>query len=644
MVRLARALAVAVILAIAATTEADTYRSKDVDCPICSNRFTVELVSSMTQGGVDGDLAPRVVGGGAVLARAVWSCPRCRYAAWARDFSKGVKPETKARILAGLEPMEPLPADTSPIPVALSFDLAARILALEGATAERRGWTFLTGAWAVRQGSGVATRPVYEDEQLAARWREAHGDAWEAGMEAVIPMKRALLKRLLRLEAEAAQAARAALAARKAGTPDPILTLAAAWLHRRTGEHARAAPFVASLLADGDLPAPIRAAAQDLEVSIRRERALQERALPLLLEAAHDPAVDGAVRTRHRISAADTLRRLGRPADAVPLFVLAAQDAELNDWHVAVVRHGLVQCAALAGENEQAVVAAEARSRAALLKQLAVPETARGAARIIGNSDDPSYWPAIAKALASDEDAVCDAALLAVLRMEELPLPEDVRLALEARAGDPTEGSSERSRALGRLALEAHPASRPLFLKVLSDADEWLRGRAIEGLARCGEAPAAEALVARLGAQPGRPEDYVERKCLLALSGLANRELLTRDAARAWWKDARAKGREAWVLEGFRTTGKSISSLQGRAAIVVLLELLDHEHPWIRWNAERALHEETGERIGWHFDLHKWRPPEKRRGPGGLASIQARAWRAWWATDGSLRPKWTSKR
>ena len=274
MTRFLRTLAVLAVLALAAATQADTYRSKRVDCPVCENHFTVGVVRSWTSGGGDGDLGPRVLGG-AVLAHSVWTCPRCRYSAWADDFPKGVKPETKKRILAGFEPMEPLPAKVSSIPVAVKFDLAARVLAWEGADAEGRGRVLLTGAWAVRQGGRQALHPMDEDEPLKARLTQALHDAWEAGEAAPIPMQRALLTSLLRIEASAAAAERRALAARNSGTPDPILALTAAWLHRRTGEHARAAPFVKGLLADAAMPAPIRAAAQGLKVSMGRERALQ---------------------------------------------------------------------------------------------------------------------------------------------------------------------------------------------------------------------------------------------------------------------------------------------------------------------------------------------------------------------------------
>ena len=606
---------------------ATTVRSKDVGCPVCGKTITVQYIASWTGDGCDGDLAPRVAGG-AVLPYSVWTCEHCRYSNRAGNFEKGVKEETKKRILAGLE----APGSTEETWV--KFDLAARIAEWEGAAPSDRGVLLLNGAWAVRQEAWEALRPVTGKKELAPAFEAAmdrvHGEARRLPP----PPGEILLSSLARSEAAAAAAEREAAAARAAGKGDPILDLAAAFLHRRTGENDAAGRMLGACTEPAS-PQGIRDAAAALAASMGRERAFQEAALSLLEPGARTPEGDAGARAWARITVADTLRRLGRPAEATPLILAAVKDEECPAWGVALVRHGLAKLG-VGGEALEVVAAAEGRARASLRKRLTDPETAEEAARLIGDSADPGFFPDLVAALGQEDGDVREAAIMALHRMDSLDLPPDLVEALGRIALDRRAGRKIRESALRRLEEEAHPSSLPVFREGLEDPSfEGIRSESMDGLARCGEEEDAARLLAYLEKKKDSEEEVPKRTALRALTCLANREFADAGAAATWWETAKGRGRMAWVLEGFKAEGAEIAAPPTRASIPVLLGLLDSGKPWVRWNAHRILRSLTGKRFGWDRHTHVWNSGPLRREEERPAWVED--WIAWWAAEGDAK-------
>ncbi len=625
------------ILLAAAAAIATTMRPKDVDCPVCEKRVTVQVIGSWTGGGCDGDLGPRVRGG-SVLPFQVWTCPGCRYSAWAGDFPKGPKPETRERIRKGLEPPAPVAADADQrdIPAWAKYDLAARVMDWDGAPDSSREWLLLNGAWAVRQDSARARRALLEDPDLAARfdaaWEKVHREA----NTVKAPPGETLLLSLVRDEAAAAAAERAAASERAAGRPDPLADLVAACLHRSIGENAAAGPILAHLKADESAPAPVRDAATAVAASIARERAFQERALTLLTSETRPSDESPEKRAASRITAADTLRRLGRGKDAVALFLEAARDADVPAWAVAFARHGLARSGA--GEEAPSVLAAaEARAREGLRKKLLDPGEAMDAARLVGDSDDSAFFPDLVAALAHESKVVREAALVGFHRMDRRDLPPEAVAALEKVVRTRKEEPRLKESAISRLSEEAAPCCRALFREASSWASSRIRGEALEGIARCGTEEDVPVLLDFLARGKGIFQDFEFQGCLRTLTILANREIRDEEVAIAWWQKAKWTRREEWAVEGFRGAGAAIDSLRGREAIPALLGLLDQGKPWVRFNALRALREETGQRFGWDRNTHVWNRDESQGlfRDGTPAFVDE--WRAWWAAESKKR-------
>lgn len=582
----------------------------------------VQYIASWTSDGCDGDLAPRVAGG-AVLPYSVWACPACLYANWSGAFEKGVTEETKVHI------RRRSPDKPEALSTCRKYELAARVAEWEGAPAGEQGTILLNGAWAVRQECRNAVGALAPNPALEKRFEEALEAAGARVRNLPLPAGEALIARLVRSEAAAASAERAAADARAVGKPDAILDLAAAFLHRRTGENDAAKRLLAGTKVP-DVPPEIRAAIDALEVSMVQEGNLQLSALPLLLDVAR--AAEGVPEARAwaRIAVADTLRRLGRGEEAAPLFLVEAKDAEAPAWAVALCRHGLARIGA-GREVMAALDAAEARAREALRKRLLDPEAAEGAARLIGDSGDIGFFPDLVAALGNGDADVRAAALVALHRMDAFDLPPAALEALGRMALDPKEKQRTRESACRRLAEEAAPASLPVFRAGLDDPSSDIRGCALSGLARGGEAQDVPALLAFVARGKDAIQWFERRDALRALTCLANAEIPDPEAAAKWWASAKGRPREAWVLDGFRAAGTEVKGPLARESIPALLALLDAEPPWARWNAHRALRALTGRRFGWDRRTDVWnsgpRTPEKER-PAWVEE-----WRAWWAAE-----------
>ena len=611
---------------------ADRGGGTHVDCPICEKEIWVPYTSYWPRLGYIQELGPEVTNFHARPYR-VWTCPNCHYSNWSGKFKKGVKKETKKRILAGLE--APAPRDKRGVlPIWAGYVLAAQILEWDGASPGDRGSILIAGAWAVRTDADNPFGWVRGDVALDARFRKALDATKRRAHLAPIPEGEQLLWWLAQREAHAAAAEREAAIAREAGKPDPILDLAAAFLHRRMGENEVATRILAQMK-DPATPAALRGAAKALADSMSKERALQERALPLLLEGAQAPSARPWTRAWTRITVGDTLRRLGRVPEARRFFIEAVKDLEAPAWAVALARHGLVKTGAKE-EDLDALRAAESRAQEALRKQLLNPETADRAARLVGDLADATFFPNLLAALAHERWEVRAAAMLALCRMDELDLPSALVAALGRLALDESELPRIRSLAMSRLAREAASASLPVFRAGLDTDRDDFRDDAVGGLARCGEAEDVPRLLAITARGRDEVQWHERRDALLALSCLANRELTDAKEAATWWASAKRFDRVTWVLKGFRDAGVEIALPSSRESLPALLELLDVgcklDRPWVTWNAQRMLRAITGQRFGWDAHTNVWGTQSRRR-RHEQRPLWIEAWHAWWAAQ-----------
>jgi len=609
-----------------------------VDCPVCEKKdIYMPYIDSWSGLGNPGRLGPRVTNLPSEPFT-VWTCPNCRYSNWFSKFEEGVKQETKKRILEELE--APVPGDKRSgwLPTWARYDLAARILEWDGASPRDRGTLLIAGAWAVRQDDTLWA--VKHDDALAPRLWKALEAAQQWSTSVPVPAGEKLLSWLVRSEAEAAAAEQAAIEARAAGKPDPILDLVAAFLHRQLGE-SEAVTRILARMKDPTAPAAVREVAKAFAVSMTRERAFQELALPLLREEDPVLAVQPEARAWTRITCADTLRRLGRTTEATGLFLETAGDPEAPAWAVALVRHGLVKT----GAEEEALgllAAAETRAREALRKQLVDPQTADPAARLIGDLADATFFPDLLHALAHDSNEVRASALMALGRMGTLDLPPAAIEALGRLSRNKEVGDSIRDSALSILRREASPVSLPLFRAALDDDNHDIREQGVDALARCGEPQDVPRLLAFLERGKDAVEWYERRDALQALVSLANRDFSSAQDAATWWQSAKGRSRVDWVLEGFRAAGTEIAPPLSLESIPALLDLLDagreRDQPWLTWNAHRILRDLTGQRFGWDCLTSVWsaKPPrirEKER------PFWVEQWRAWWAAQQKAQQK-----
>jgi hypothetical protein len=91
--------------------------------------------------------------------------------------------------------------------------------------------------------------------------------------------------------------------------------------------------------------------------------------------------------------------------------------------------------------------------------------------------------------------------------------------------------------------------------------------------------------------------DEVPEIAARALSLLANRDFEDAAAFDAWWKVHSSEKRTKWVVGGFGDALEVPEWPFSQENVPSLIELLEDERIWIRVNAQRFLHEISGEHL-----------------------------------------------
>ncbi|MFI5403591.1 MAG: DUF2225 domain-containing protein [Planctomycetota bacterium] len=270
------ALACAALPVLATSTEEVT-----VKCPVCDNEFKAERCnSSNNMGGQDRDFCEHAAGGEAWII-SCWTCPRCCYTGFPKDFDPEKAPKVmveglkKENPLKPAEPIDPKLGYSRKIPPWVRYDLLIQRVKLDaGTTSERFANLCLRTAQTQRFDWDALEAGDFGD-RMNARFKEKlqampeetrekyHHDRYDIDMT----IARAL-------EAEAADA-KAGLDA--AGRIDA--RVGAAVLYKMRGEDADAERVLAAL-AGVELNPELKAVVEDIRVRIERERKYRQLAIP----------------------------------------------------------------------------------------------------------------------------------------------------------------------------------------------------------------------------------------------------------------------------------------------------------------------------------------------------------------------------
>lgn len=610
------AVLVVAAVAVSAPARATTTDEKDVTCPLCSNEFTVDVVrSTNTFGGLDPDLFAHARGECPVTF-AVWTCPKCRFSARLDRFEKGVGPGAAAKVREGLEPIEPIAPDArqSAIPAWVQFDLAARVLDLDGAGVLERCQLLLEATWATRAEAGDFARFDREAPDVAttwtaavARWRELRAPASDSTWD----LAQADIRGARALAAEAA-AERA-----KGGDPFAAEMLAAVVLVER-GESADVLPVLRAVESSSAAPKDMRAAAKRFREIARHERRFREQLVELADAATRTGAVPDDTKGIFLWRVGDTRRRLGdverARADCLAAFgpgmplMLFSQAAA----HVASFSSPVPEDVLAAGR------------RAAIAAQMAVmtdEDKAEDAARMVRGARDPALVAAVLPLLTHESRAV---RLAAISVLTDDWDPGDAAVDALVRVMSDDEAQSVRpvaARALMRIGSSRAAAG---FVEELSYRTD-VQTVAVRALGLLGGADAVPALLDAKGADPA--------SVLESVQNLANRPFEDTGAAAAWYAAHRGEARTDWVVSGFREMALAVPDTPWKTEHVpVLVGWLEHPSAHVRANALRVLREITGERFGWGELADRSTTARAQQ----ARAIAVGQWRAWWE---SKRPK-----
>lgn len=248
---------------------ATSLKKSDAICPVCGNRFTMEVILSTNNfGGMDTDFLERARGTQPVLCNAV-TCSKCYFSGHSGDFISGSKVPEKLKdaILKGkiLRPIKDITKEG--IPPWVSYDLIAQKDRFLGKDEKVIGDDYMFASWAVRllwNPSIINDSEWEEIDRLMMEWIKHLGINTEE-------------KNPAELEIDLAKAfAQAAKDPKK--DKRRLLALGALALFRMHGENTFAIellPVVKDLIPPGDYSTMEK----ELNESIEQERFFQRKAL-----------------------------------------------------------------------------------------------------------------------------------------------------------------------------------------------------------------------------------------------------------------------------------------------------------------------------------------------------------------------------
>jgi tetratricopeptide (TPR) repeat protein len=323
------------ILILCLALGGDERKAREAVCPLDAHRFPViEITATNTWGGRDADGCPHAFKTRPLEFR-VWVCPSCHFAGRPADFSGGLTGEEKEGLKGGLK--APLPivrgARQEQIPGWAKYDLLAQGARLRKQPPQAEALARMHAAWAARQEGARDFGDLAEWDAL----RQPYGLLQT-------PMQYGPAKNRTELDLSVARRLEKDLADGRyeRGANRTLARYLSAYLWRKHGELAETERSLARLKAVQGENSVVDQAAEEMAVSLSRERGYLEQALEAWVRAIDGKSLGAKELPQASYLVGELHRRLGRPEEALSWYGKAQEGADPALQKLLAVQRSLI--------------------------------------------------------------------------------------------------------------------------------------------------------------------------------------------------------------------------------------------------------------------------------------------------------------